>query len=46
MMLPLLEALSAQQMDSVKSFLQDFSLVTKNTKDYPMPELRLYEGET
>jgi predicted nucleic acid-binding protein len=27
------------------AFLQDFCLVTKNTRDYPMPELRLYDGE-
>ena len=28
------------------AYLHDFCLVTKNTKDYPMPELRLYDGET
>jgi predicted nucleic acid-binding protein len=27
------------------AYLRDFLLVTKNTKDYPMPELRLYDGE-
>src|SRR5262245_51559259 len=27
------------------AYLRDFCLVTKNTKDYPMPELRLYHGE-
>jgi predicted nucleic acid-binding protein len=27
------------------AYLQEFCLVTRNTKDYPMPELRLYHGE-
>jgi tRNA(fMet)-specific endonuclease VapC len=27
------------------AYLHGFCLVTKNTKDYPMPELRLYTGE-
>lgn len=28
------------------AYFHGFCLVTKNTKDYPMPELRLYGGET
>ena len=27
------------------AYLKDFSLVTKNTKDYPMPQLQLYPWE-
>lgn len=27
------------------AYLHDFCLVTKNTKDYPMPELQLYDRE-
>jgi predicted nucleic acid-binding protein len=27
------------------AYLKEFCLVTRNTKDYPMPELRLYDGK-
>lgn len=27
------------------AYLKDCCLVTKNTRDYPMPELQLYDGE-
>jgi predicted nucleic acid-binding protein len=33
-------------MIAATALLHQYWLVTKNTKDYPMPELRLYDGET